>query len=628
MRPFQPIAFALLLSLVTASSLAAAPLFYDTFANNAAGWTLGTEWQVGPTAAGTGFTAGYPDPEFDHSPGADNGVAGTVLGGNMTSAEHAYYWLESPAIDVSGVSGTIYLTWWSWINVPGQPYEYKVEAWNGTSWQTVRHQWWGNFDNQWIPTWVDLTPYKNAALRVRFGIVRTAGSAFVMSGMNIDDVGLWQDCIDLDMDGYTTAACGGPDCDDTDASIHPGAAEVCNGIDDDCDGLVDEGLGSLALFPDMDQDGFGAMSGRVLACDAGLYPGYVTDSTDCDDLNPDIHPGAPELCDGFDNDCDGQYDEGCAYGQILAITDVGNDQGRQVRLRWFRSQFDAAGAGSTMSYWIFRQVAPGLAPALRAQPAAALAMPPGQWDYLGEVPAMRLLEYSLVVPTLCDSNAAGTCRTTFLVRDVRSLNDVVDFPPDSGYSVDNLAPGVPQALVLAPAPGGAQLSWLESAAADFQYFRVYRGASADFTPGVANLVGATAATSYLDAAPPASAWYKVTAVDLNGNEGLPAVAHSTLDARPPRSPGALAIAAVGPNPVRTSATIVVDVPEGGAFARLEVLDLAGRRVRELGRTLAAGRHVLGWDGRRDDGARAAPGVYHLRLAAGGALRTQRLVLAP
>ena len=90
--------------------------------------------------------------------------------------------------------------------------------------------------------------------------------------------------INSDGDGDGSTPCDG-DCDDADPDVSPDATELCNGEDDDCDGEVDE---------DFDEDGDGTM----------------TCGGDCDDANPDISPVATEECDGIDNDCDGSVDEG------------------------------------------------------------------------------------------------------------------------------------------------------------------------------------------------------------------------------------------------------------------------------------------------------------------------------
>ena len=98
------------------------------------------------------------------------------------------------------------------------------------------------------------------------------------------------------------------DCNDSASGIHPNATEVCNGIDDNCDGSTDEGLGASVWFLDSDGDGYGHGSG-VTACAPGS--GYTTTiDGDCNDGASDVHPGALEGCNGVDDNCDGVTDEG------------------------------------------------------------------------------------------------------------------------------------------------------------------------------------------------------------------------------------------------------------------------------------------------------------------------------
>jgi hypothetical protein len=109
--------------------------------------------------------------------------------------------------------------------------------------------------------------------------------------------------IDNDGDGYTE---DGGDCDDTNALINPEATELCDGIDNDCDGEVDEGVGNT-WYADTDSDGYG---GSITLQSCSQPDGYVSISGDCDDTDASIYPGAEEVFDGVDNDCDGQVDEG------------------------------------------------------------------------------------------------------------------------------------------------------------------------------------------------------------------------------------------------------------------------------------------------------------------------------
>ncbi len=134
------------------------------------------------------------------------------------------------------------------------------------------------------------------------------GAPEVVDGVDNDCDGLIDegtDAYDDDGDGYSE---DGGDCDDVDAAINPGAAELCDGVDQDCDGVVDDGL-DTAWFPDGDGDGFGDVDGiEVWACAAPS--GHVADATDCDDADPGVYPGAAEICDGVDQDCDGAIDDG------------------------------------------------------------------------------------------------------------------------------------------------------------------------------------------------------------------------------------------------------------------------------------------------------------------------------
>ena len=137
---------------------------------------------------------------------------------------------------------------------------------------------------------------------------------------------------DADGDGYgdsantTEAMCTPPigyvedntDCDDNDPAIYPGATEVCNGIDDDCDGTIDDGLATDMYYADDDVDGYGDPDDTIMACSQPA--GYVTNDGDCNDADAAINPGAAEVENDIDDNCDGVIDEGfCACDFCLDL---------------------------------------------------------------------------------------------------------------------------------------------------------------------------------------------------------------------------------------------------------------------------------------------------------------------
>jgi hypothetical protein len=110
--------------------------------------------------------------------------------------------------------------------------------------------------------------------------------------------------VDADGDGFNNTE----DCDDANALAFPDASEVCDGIDNDCDGTIDnDPTDGTRYYADADGDGYGDPLSSQRTCVP--TSGAVTESTDCDDTQSTVHPGAEEVCDGLDNDCDNAVDE-------------------------------------------------------------------------------------------------------------------------------------------------------------------------------------------------------------------------------------------------------------------------------------------------------------------------------
>lgn len=107
-------------------------------------------------------------------------------------------------------------------------------------------------------------------------------------------------------DGFVTE---GGDCDDADPAAHPDALERCNGVDDDCDGSADDGLPEAVGWLDADGDGYGDWTAPTTDPGCALPEGFVADDQDCEDADPAIHPGALEVCNGYDDDCDWLVDD-------------------------------------------------------------------------------------------------------------------------------------------------------------------------------------------------------------------------------------------------------------------------------------------------------------------------------
>ncbi len=328
---------------------------------------------------------------------------------------------------------------------------------------------------------------------------------------------------------------------------------------------------------------------------------------------------------------------------ITKVSDVLADQGGEVSLQWTASWLDASPTFEVSDYSIWReapaaaaqaavhngatllaagQSTPHATPGTRLFRALPAASGTAYWEYLVTVPARGLPGYSHVTPTTTDSTGASNPLTTFMVM----AEDIGGSPfwasaPDSGYSVDNLPPGAPAPFTAAYASGATWLHWGANLEPDLAGYRLYRGSSSGFVPGPGNLVVAQADTGYADPGS-AGSWYKLSAVDVHGNESaFTALGPGQTAGAPPAAPLAFALEPVRPNPVAARALVVRFVLSADSPARLELLDVGGRSVasRDVG-ALGAGAHALPL---AEDVA-LAPGLYFVRLRQGTNVRTTRV----
>ncbi|MFC1573154.1 FG-GAP-like repeat-containing protein [Candidatus Eisenbacteria bacterium] len=322
---------------------------------------------------------------------------------------------------------------------------------------------------------------------------------------------------------------------------------------------------------------------------------------------------------------------------IETIVDIPDDQGHQVRVTWWRSGLDAPGSSTPIEeYTIFRRIdesprSPSASPTGINETQGAseglremLSYPPGEWDFITTVPAYGEDSYNAVCETLCDStNAGGMCWSVFFVR-AGTADPTIYFDalPDSGYSIDNLAPTAPTNLRW---EGPDLLAWDESEAEDLDYFTVY-GSEVDSLDETAMLIDYTIDTS-MDVSESLHLHYLVTATDFHGNEGEDSGISSPTAVSDEPLPRVYAFRLCSPNPFRTAAKMSFDLPEAGN-AKLEVFDVMGRSLRALiDKVHAPGRYVVEWNGNDGQGRPATPGVYFIRFDSGEFSAVRKVVIA-
>ncbi|MBI5464089.1 MAG: T9SS type A sorting domain-containing protein [Ignavibacteriales bacterium] len=289
--------------------------------------------------------------------------------------------------------------------------------------------------------------------------------------------------------------------------------------------------------------------------------------------------------------------------KILAIIDVPNDQGKKVFVRWKfnEPQVHVAmlGVFGIEKYTIWRREAQG-------------------WTFAGAVPSRNDSIYTAIVPTLWDSTIVSGMRwSKFQVSAHYWFNlYVLSSPIDSGYSIDNLAPGVPSGVGGSIAGSNLTLKWKPMPDEDFQYFAIYRSTTKNF--GIAGLkpYAQTSDTSFTDVGAVSSViyYYKVTALDFSGNEGLPSTEISSVltgVAEEPILPKEYALHQNYPNPFNPTTTLMFDVPHE-AFVTLKVFNVLGQEVRSLvNEQKSAGRYTVNFDAKD-----LASGLYIYKFTAG------------
>jgi hypothetical protein len=336
---------------------------------------------------------------------------------------------------------------------------------------------------------------------------------------------------------------------------------------------------------------------------------------------------------------------------ISSVQDISGDQGGSVSLEWDASRLDPWPEELITQYTVWRAIDEPAASAMFSRGALLvddiaavdlkaleqavriqhLAGETYYWELISTVDAYHLLGYSEIVSTLQDSTGESSAIHYFQVI-AHSEWPVAYWisPPDSGWSVDNLAPCPPLGLEgeQSYVPEGLTLIWDPNTEADLSHYHVYRGDDIGFVPDPGNLVACTPDTNTFD-----GDWnwgfrycYKVAAVDIHGNESEYAVLLTDEVTGDDTPPATSFLGQNYPNPFNPSTTISFGL-SGPGLVSLRIYDVAGRLVRVLvDEERPAGRYDETWNGLDEAGGEIASGIYFYSLEAGDFKETRKMVL--
>ncbi|MCI0690912.1 T9SS type A sorting domain-containing protein [candidate division KSB1 bacterium] len=323
-----------------------------------------------------------------------------------------------------------------------------------------------------------------------------------------------------------------------------------------------------------------------------------------------------------------------AVAILPPIKDVPNDQGKQVRMTWSKAAGDGISTNPVTGYSVWRRVDDANVSAVKVSSKEAMfAQGPkenvgkrftvaqeGSWDFVAWVPATGFEFYSVVAPTLYDSTAADGIRWSFFFVAAHAGSQIYESAPDSGYSVDNLAPFAPSNVVASLLPNKTvSLGWADPVDEDFQYFAIYRSTTAGFDPKGTTPLATLTDVNYNDTevTPGSQYYYRISAYDFAGNESKYSpelnVLVTSVAERGGGTPTEYALAQNYPNPFNPETTIKYQLP-GASHVRLSIYTALGQEVRRLvDYSQPAAYHQVVWDGRDNAGNPLPSGVYFYRL---------------
>jgi hypothetical protein len=322
---------------------------------------------------------------------------------------------------------------------------------------------------------------------------------------------------------------------------------------------------------------------------------------------------------------------------ILSVVDVPHDQGGKVTIRWHASSLDHD-VDILPYYSIWRAIPdPGLLGKSMNDRERLLRMVTimGQtyaWEWIGMQPAHHFPIYSYTAPTLYDSMSTTDGNHYYLVSAHTADPDIFfDSLPDSGYSVDNLAPQPPHSLAGSWDGSRVVLKWARNNEPDLREYLIYRSSYSDIEPETTPALAATMDTLFLDHDPPPGdhLYYVVAAADLHDNlsQKNQEVMISLLNTREGGDiPRWFMLSQNYPNPFNPETIVNYQLPQGGSV-KLFVYSTLGEVVRVLvEQSQPAGYYSVTWDGRDDWGRTLAAGIYIAHLSSSNYSKSIKMVL--
>lgn len=351
---------------------------------------------------------------------------------------------------------------------------------------------------------------------------------------------------------------------------------------------------------------------------------------------------------GFDYNIYAQRIDGLGYlgianPSLASVKDIKADQGGEVSVNWNASAYDKSQENVITYYSVWRGINsngflsketsfPQVNIDFSGSAFRTLSTSTGTtyWEWLGNIPAHYLNNYSFTAKTLLDSTSSGNPYSKFLVSAQTSDPFIFwDSNVDSGYSVDNLSPLSPQNFAAAiQLNGNVKLTWDKNYVdPDLKNYEIYRSPNEGFTPEASTLLSKVTDTIYVDMNVPGNSnnvYYKAEAVDIHGNKSTPSqeaqVILTGIDEKN-NEPLKFEISQNYPNPFNPTTTINFSIAQP-EYVIIKIFDVLGREVQTLvDRQMSKGIYKVNFNG-----SSLSSGIYYYRIHAGDFVQTKEAIL--